>query len=160
MRIVFAAGVFIAAAVYTAPAYAQTSGDVIFNATLADTCVVTISTPGTLAANAEVNQLSSELSGGVRGAALLVTTSLNFNVTVDTPTAFSLAPAGGETNVTFDALYSAGGVTTLTDIDDGVTSALGLGNTTLTVGASADKSTGVFPAGTYQLPVTVRCISS
>lgn len=141
-------------------AMAQTSGDVIFNGIIPDSCVVAVLTSGTLAADATYTSLSSENAGGARGSATVVTTSVNFDLQIDSPTGFSAMPAGGDTGVTYGALVSATGVTSLIDVVDGALSALGLGLTTLTVGATATRGAGVFPAGSYQLPVTVRCVPS
>ena len=131
-----------------------------FNGLILDTCVVAILSTGTLAADATYTSLSSENAGGARGAATVVTTSLDFDLQIDSPVGFSAMPAGGDTGVTYGALVSATGVTSLVDIVDGALSALGLGLTTLSVGATATRGAGVFPAGSYQLPVTVRCVPS
>ena len=143
-----------------APAQAQTSGDVTLDGLLLDICVLTISSSGTLTPNVDYTQLSSENGGGARGGATIITTSSSFDLVVDTPTGFSMMPAGGDTGVSYASLYSASGVTILGDIGEGVLSSLGLGLTNVSVGATATKAAGVFPAGSYQLPVTVRCVSS
>ena len=151
----------IAAAVLGAgQASAQTSGDVQFNGLILDICLVAILGSGTLAPDAAYMSLSSENPGGARGGATIVTTSTNFDLVVDAPASFSMAPAGGDTGVSYNALVSATGVTLLTDILDGALSALGLGLTTLSVGATATRGAGNFPAGAYQMPVTVRCVAS
>lgn len=149
-----------AASLGASQAAAQSSGNVIFNGLILDTCIVVILGSGTLAPDAAYATLSSENPGGSRGAATILTTSANFDLSIETPAGFSLTPAGGDTGVSYDALVSATGVTVLTDILDGALSALGLGLTTLSVGATATKGAGNFPAGAYQLPVTVRCVSS
>ena len=141
-------------------AVAQSSGDVIFNGLILDSCVVAVLASGTLTADPTYMTLSSENAGGARGAATIVTTSTNFDLQIDTPTGFSVMPAGGDASVTYGAVVSTTGVTILADIADGVLSALGLGLTTLSVGTTATKGSGVFPAGSYQLPVTVRCVAS
>ena len=154
---------FAAAAVASlgsGPASAQTSGDVLFNGLIFDTCIVLIVGSGTLAPDSAYTSLSSENPGGARGGATIVTTSTNFDLVIDAPASFSMAPAGGDTGVSYDALVSATGVTLLTDILDGTLSSLGLGLTTLSVGATATRGSGIFPAGAYQMPVTVRCVAS
>ena len=110
--------------------------------------------------NSEVNQMSSENAGGSRATAVLAATSLNFTVTVDAPTAFSTLPTGGDTGATVAAFFSATGATSATDVEDDTATALGLGTTTLAVGATVDRASGVFPAGSYSLPVTVRCVAN
>ncbi|GJL90483.1 hypothetical protein [Hyphococcus sp.] len=141
-------------------ASAQTSGDVQFNGLIFDICIVAILGSGTLAPDATYTSLSSENPGGARGGATVVTTSTNFDLTIDAPAGFSMMPVGGDIGVSFNALVSATGVTALTDILDGALSSLGLGLTTLSIGATATKGAGIFPAGSYQLPVTVRCVAS
>lgn len=148
------------AAVAPGAAVAQSSGDILFNGLILDTCIVTVASSGTLGASADFSTLTSESAGGSRGAAAVLTTSASFNLEVDPPAAFSLAPAGGDSNVTFNALYSASGATVLGNLAAGVLSSLELGLTTVSVGAEAEKSTGFFPAGAYQLPVTIRCVAS
>lgn len=159
-RVFYSLGVAACVFSSTENASAQTSGDVIFNGLILDTCVVAIVSTGTLAADATYTSLSSENAGGARGSATVVTTSVDFDLQIDTPVGFSAMPAGGDTGVTYGALVSATGVTSLVDIVDGALSALGLGLTTLSVGATATRGAGVFPAGSYQLPVTVRCVPS
>ncbi len=141
-------------------ARAQLSGDVIFNGSLLDICIVLVTGSGTIAPNATYTEMSSEHAGGARGEATITTTSTNFDVAVDAPSAFSSAPAGADTGVTYEAMVSASGVTSLLDVVDGVLSPLGLGLTTLDVGVTATRGAGVFPAGAYQIPVTVRCVAS
>ncbi len=141
-------------------AIAQTSGDVIFNGSLLDICIVAVSTPGTITPNASYTSMSSENPGGGRGLALVTTTSLNFDLAIDAPTTFTSMPVGGDSGVSYDALVSATGVTSLTDVVAGALSSLGLGVTNLQVGVTATKGAGVFPAGAYQIPVTIRCEAS
>jgi hypothetical protein len=154
------AAVLVAGALNFTPVSAQTSGDIQLNGLILDVCVLLVTGSGTLAPNATYTQLSSEIGGGARGSATVTTTSSAFNLVVDTPTGFASMPAGGDSNVTYAALLSASGVTVLGDVLEGVLSPLGIGLTTVTVGATVDKSAGVFPAGSYQLPVTLRCESS
>lgn len=161
-RNIFRKGVLACAAMAASAgaAKAQTSGNVIFNGSLLDICIVLITDSGTIAPNGAYTELSSENAGGDRGGATITTTSNNFDLVVDAPAAFTSAPSGGDAGVTFEALVSASGVTVLSDIIDGVLSSLGLGLTTLQVGVTATKGAGVFPAGAYQVPVTVRCVAS
>jgi hypothetical protein len=145
---------------FAGQASAQSSGDVLFNGLIFDTCIVLILGSGTLAPDATYTSLSSENPGGARGGATIITTSANFDLVIDAPVSFSMNPAGGDTGVTYGGLVSATGVTVLGDILDGALSALGLGLTTLSVGATATRGAGIFPAGAYQMPVTVRCVAS
>ena len=147
------------AACLFSPAVAQTTGDVTFNGTVLDSCLVVIGTPGNLAPNTNNTLLSTDETTGLEAAATITTTSASFDVNVDVPTGFASAPSGGDTAVTYAADYSATGATTATDVNAGTATDLGFGVTALTVGASATKTTGVFPAGIYQMQTTVRCVS-
>ncbi|EKF20948.1 hypothetical protein [Nitratireductor pacificus] len=132
-------------------------GSVIFNGTVLSTCLITIGTPGTLAANAGFTALSSDEAGGISGTATILTTGLGYNVSTAAPSAFTSAPAGGDDSVTFASSYSASGVTSLLDVVGTLTSPLGLGLTNLNVDLTATKSAGHFPAGVYSAVVTVTC---
>lgn len=142
-----------------APAAAQTSGDVLFNGFILGSCTVTVGAAGTLELDGDGNQLSSQNPGGAPATATIVTTSIGYRVDVDPPTAFTLEPAGGGTGVAYSASYSATGATILNNVLAGLLSVLGLGTTNLTIHASADRASGVFPPGEYQMPVTVTCDS-
>ncbi|WP_411816970.1 hypothetical protein [Hyphococcus sp. DH-69] len=141
-------------------ASAQSSGNLLFDGLILDVCVLTISSSGTLTPNSTYTELSSSNGGGSPGGATAVTTSSDFNLVIDAPAGFSAMPSGGDANVTYDASVDASGVTILGGVGTGVLSSLGLGLTNLSINASATKAAGVFPAGSYQLPVTIRCVSS
>lgn len=132
-------------------------GNVIFNGSVLSTCIITIGTPGTIAANGDFTELSSKETGGLPGTATILTTGSGFNVSTAAPAAFTSAPSGGNSSVTFASTYSASGVTTLLDVVGTVTSPLGVGLTNLDVDLSATKSIGHFPAGNYTAEVTVTC---
>lgn len=143
-------------AVMFASAAAQTA-DVLFDATVTETCAVVADSNGTLALNGTSDVLSSTEVGGSSGQATVTTNSPNFNVSIDAITGFTTGPADADTNTTFATLYDASGATTATDVDGAVPTNLGNGITTLTIDATATKSTGTFSGGTYQLTATVRC---
>jgi hypothetical protein len=115
------------------PAAAQSSGSVQLNGFIIGTCAVVVGAAGTLAVNGAGNDLSSANSGGSPALAVITTTSIGYFVHVDQPTGFSVAPTGVPGDAAFTASYSATGATT---------------------------ASSTFPAGTYQLPVTVRCATS
>ncbi|MEX6632923.1 hypothetical protein [Hyphococcus lacteus] len=155
-------GFAAAASVILMPGHvaAQSSGNLLFDGLILDVCILTVTASGTLTPNATYTELSSSNGGGAPGGATAVTTSSNFNLVIDAPVGFSSMPSGGDTSVTYDSSVTASGVTILGGVGAGVLSGLGLGLTNLSIGASATKAAGVFPAGSYQLPVTVRCVSS
>ncbi|WP_421871427.1 hypothetical protein [Nitratireductor rhodophyticola] len=147
---------FLLIAIFTSPAAAVTD-TVIFNGNIVSTCLITIGTPGILAANGDFSVLSSTGAGGTSGNATILTTGGGVNVSTSAPTAFAAAPDGGDGDVTFASSYSASGVTTLLDVVGEVASPLGLGLTNLNVDLSATKAAGVFPAGNYTAEVVVTC---
>lgn len=137
------------------PAFAAT-GDVQFNATVNNTCSITVNQAGLLTANVGQTSLASTNAGGAAGQATIVATSANYTVGVDQPIGWQAGfPTGGDTNVTFAATYSASGDTTVasTDLDN----PLATGTTAVNVNLAATKSSGSFPTGTYAAVVVLRC---
>lgn len=139
-----------------ASAAAQTD-DIQFDGTVSDSCTVVADSNGTLALNGLSTILSSTEAGGSAGAATVTTNNTTFSVSIDAITAFTTGPADADTNTTFATQYDASGATTASGVDGGTSTSLGLGVTTLSVDATATKSSGTFSAGTYQLTATVRC---
>lgn len=150
---------FAALPLTSASALAQLTDDVLFNATVGDECTVVADTDGTLALNGTSSVLSSTEAGGAAGAATVTTNSTSFNISIDAISSFTSGPADADTNTTFATTYSASGATTASGVSGTTTTPLGNGATTLSIDASATKSTGTFSAGTYVLTATVRCAS-
>lgn len=138
----------------SAPAFAAT-GDVQFDATVNNTCGITVNQAGLLTANVGQTSLSSLNAGGAAGQASIVTTSAAYTVSVDQPTAFTTAPVNGGTNVSFAATYAATGATTVASTN--AANALATGTTNVNVDLTATKSSGSFPTGTYAAVVVLRC---
>lgn len=136
------------------PAVAAT-GNVQFDATVNNTCGITVQQAGLLTANVGQTVLSSTNAGGSAGVAEIVATSANYTVSIDQPTAFSTAPSGGGTNVNFAATYSASGATTVAST--AAANPLLTGTTAVNVNMSATKTSGSFPTGTYAAVVVLRC---
>jgi hypothetical protein len=136
------------------PAVAAT-GNVQFDATVNNTCSITVNQAGLLTANVGQTSLSSLNAGGAAGQADIVATSANYNVSIDQPTAWGTFPTGGDTNVTFAATYSASGATTVASTN--TANPLATGTTAVNVDLSATKSSGSFPTGTYAAVVVLRC---
>ncbi|KFB09790.1 hypothetical protein [Nitratireductor basaltis] len=132
-------------------------GTVTFNGTVLPSCLITIGTPGTLAADASYSQISSKNVGGIAGTASVVATAPTFSLSTTAPVAFTSAPAGGGDDVTFASTYSTNGVTSVTDVAGGVATQLGLGLTNVDVDLTATKASGAFPAGNYVADVTITC---
>lgn len=133
------------------------SGNIPFNGSVADTCVVTVGAPGTLGANTSFTTLGSQEAGGAAGTATLLTTGSGFSLSADAPTAFDSAPTDGGTGVTFSANYSATGSNTISETNGATPTGLTRGNTNVTINMAADRASGVFPSGTYAATVVLRC---
>lgn len=135
----------------------QTTDDILFDATVANSCTVVADSNGTLALNGTSTVLASTETGGAAGAATVTTNAGTFSISVDAVTSFTTGPADADTNTVFATTYDASGATTASGVTGITQTSLGTGVTTLSVDASATKTSGTFSAGTYQLTATVRC---
>ncbi len=136
------------------PAYAVT-GDVQFDAVVNNTCTIAVGPAGVLDTNVGQTVLSSSTGAGAAGTAIITATSAAYSVNVNAPAAFTTAPVGGGTNVTFAANYATAGATTLASGTGARPLNTGVSN--VTVNMSATKSSGSFPTGTYAAVVVLRC---
>ncbi|MDX2259928.1 MAG: hypothetical protein NW205_13565 [Hyphomicrobiaceae bacterium] len=128
-----------------------------FTGLVTSTCVLTVGTPGVLAAGAGLDTLSSSAAGGIPGTVTALTTGSNFRISTIAPSNFSIAPPGGGDGVNFSASYRATGATSIGDTLGLNETRLGLGVSILTVNLAAQKSGGAFPGGAYAAEVVVRC---
>lgn len=144
------------AAAIPGSAFAVT-GDIQFDGTVSNTCSITVVDAGTLATNVGQTVLGSEETGGAAGTATIVTTSAAYSISADAPSAFTNAPTGGNTNVTFAANYSASGASSIGQTDGGTATGLSTGSYDVNVNMAATKSTGSFPSGSYDATVVLRC---
>lgn len=138
-------------------AQAQDTADVIFNATVSDSCTVIADSSGTLGLNGTSTVLASTETGGSAGQATVTASTNTYNISIDTVSGFTTGPADADTNTTFSTSYDASGATSATGVDGATPTPLGTGVTTLAVNANATKTTGIFSSGTYALTATVRC---
>ena len=136
------------------PAFAAT-GDVQFDATVNNTCTIAVGPAGLLASNVGQTVLSSSIAGGTAGTADITATSAAYQVSINAPIAFTSAPVGGGTGVTFAANYASAGATTLAS--GNTARPLNTGVSNVTVNMSATKAAGSFPTGTYAAIVVLRC---
>jgi hypothetical protein len=152
------AAVVSAAALPASVAQAATA-NIPFNGSVANTCVITVGSSGTLAVNGTYDVLGSQQAGGSAGTATLLVTGAGFNLSADAPAAFSTAPATGNDNVTFEANYSASGANTIPQTDGATATALNRGNTSVNVNMSGTKTVvgETFEAGNYAATVVLRC---
>lgn len=128
------------------------------------TCTIMVGASGTMKANVNINTLGSKQAGGSSATATITANSLLctllnlldcYSFSAPAPAAFSSAPSGGDTNVTFSTVYRLDG--SGTDTPGGSSQRLPNGTHTVQVDLTATKSPGIFPAGTYQGTVTVLC---
>jgi len=154
MKKALLAATLLAAAAAPAGAVTET---MTFSGTIAPVCTITVDSPGVMAPDSALAELSTTQAGGSAGVATIQTSGTSFNVSTTAPSTFSTAPAGADANVTFASLYSATGATTLTDVAGATPSPLGQGTTTLNVDLTATKSSGTFPDGSYSADLVVTC---
>lgn len=128
-----------------------------FTANITGACILTVTTNGILAPNAGYTVLSSSEIGGVPATVTALTTSGAFAFSASTPSSFTTAPTGGNTNLSFATNYSGVGTTIIPSTPGATPTTLNLGVTVITLNLAGTKSTGVFPAGSYQADVTATC---
>ncbi|WP_192252211.1 hypothetical protein [Mesorhizobium silamurunense] len=133
-------------------------------AAIVGTCTIMIGSSGTMKANPAINIFGSRQAGGSSATATITASSLLctllnlldcYSVSAPAPIAFTSAPSGGDTNVTFDTVFRLDG--SGLDIPGSSPQRVTNGTHSVQVDLTATKSPGVFPAGNYQGTVTVRC---
>jgi hypothetical protein len=133
-------------------------------AAIIGTCTIMVGASGTMKANPAISILGSKQAGGSSASATIVASSLLcslfnlldcYSVSAPAPAAFSSAPSGGDTNVTFASVFRLDG--SGVDNTGSVPQRVVNGTHTMQVDLTATKSSGIFPAGNYQGTVTVRC---
>lgn len=127
-----------------------------FSGTIADTCVITMGSNGTIVPNAGYNQLSSTFAGGAAGTATILATGGGQNVSATAPAAFTSDP-GGTAGTTFSSTYDLSGATTATGVAGATTTNLNAGTTNVAVDLTAIHPGGTFGAGTYTATVVLTC---
>ncbi|MBZ9711401.1 hypothetical protein LB543_32410 [Mesorhizobium sp. ESP7-2] len=133
-------------------------------AAIIGTCTVMVGASGTMTANPAIGILSSKQAGGSSASATVVASSALcslfslldcYSVSAPAPGAFSSAPSGGGTNVTFVSVFRLDG--SGVDNNGGVPQRVVNGTHAMQVDLTATKLSGIFPAGNYQGIVTVLC---
>ncbi|MDG4881088.1 hypothetical protein [Mesorhizobium sp. WSM4884] len=133
-------------------------------AAIVGTCTIVVGSSGTMKANPSINIFGSKQAGGSSATATITASSLLctilnlldcYSVSAPAPIAFTSAPSGGDTNVTFDTVFRLDG--SGLDIPGSSPQRVTNGTHSIQVDLTATKSPGVFPAGNYQGTVTVRC---
>lgn len=132
------------------------SGDVPFEGTIVDTCVITVGSGGTITPNSAYNVLSSKEAGGSSGRAALLVTGDSYSVTAEAPTAWSVAPASAS-SATFAAEYDLAGANTASNVAGATATQLANGTTNVNVDLTATLPSGAYEAGNYRAVVVLRC---
>lgn len=160
-RILFGTVVAISGSISISAYAVDVDGQATFGGTILDSCVVNVTSGGTLGVSADKTLMASTETGagGVAAVAAVTTNSTNSTVQVINPVAFTLGPGDADTNTTFGTSYVLTGATTATENDGTTVTALGAGVTNMSLDSSATKSSGSFSAGTYSLVATIRCVT-
>ncbi|MBZ9795103.1 hypothetical protein [Mesorhizobium sp. ES1-4] len=132
-------------------------------AAIVGTCTIMVGASGTMTTSPTIGILGSTQAGGQSAEATITASSLLcsllnlldcYSVSAPAPAAFTSSPSSGGTNVTFATTYRLdSGVST----PGSTTQKLVNGTHTVQVDLTATKSSGIFPAGSYQGMVTVLC---
>jgi hypothetical protein len=134
------------------------------HAAIIGTCTIMIGASGTMKSNPSINIFGSKQAGGSSAGATITASSLLctllnlidcYSVSAPAPIAFTSAPSGGDTNVSFASVFRLDG--SGLDNPGSAPQKLTNGTHTIQVDLTATKSPGIFPAGSYQAQVTVRC---
>lgn len=143
------------AALVPAQAFAAT-GNIPFNGSVTDTCMITVGNPGTIMPNAGYTALSSKESGGVAGTAQILTTGNAYAVTAEAPSSWTSAPTSAAA-ATFAAEYDLSGANTASNVAGGTGTTLAHGTTDVSVDLTATLPSGTYESGTYAATVVLRC---
>ena len=156
-KLVYTAAV-VAAVFASAQANAAT-GNVQFDGTVAGTCVINVSNAGVLGVSTDFSTLGSSQAGGTPGSATVQTTDSSFKISLDTPSAWTSAPASGNANVAFSSAYSSTGSTTASNVEGSTMTPLNAGSHNVTINLTAAKTVSgeTFAPGSYQAQVVLRC---
>lgn len=120
-------------------------------------CAIIVGRTGSMTVNPEANEISSVGWGGQPGEAQIVATSGTFNLKMDEPLGFSLAPPKGNDATIFKGSYSGFGATSFSQAPGNATIRVKKGITSITANLTATKTSGTFPAGQYRAELTLRC---
>ena len=129
---------------------------VTFSGMVTGTCVMNVTSVGSMMPDGSLTALSSTHAGGASGVVAVTTTVAGLDIEIVAPTGFDMAPAGIGTP-SFDASFTGAGATTIASTAPGTAQTLGVGATVLTVDLTASLASGTFPSGNYAADVIVRC---
>lgn len=132
-------------------------------AAIIGSCTIIIGASGTMTADPALGVLGSRQAGG--SAAMLTVNPQSivcnilalldcFSISAPAPASFLSAPSGAADNMTFASIFRIDGGA---DLPGNTPVMVPNGLKTVQVDLTATKSSGIFPAGSYQAQVTVRC---
>lgn len=129
------------------------TGNLQFNSTVTNTCVINVASAGTLAPNSTFTQLSSKNTGGTPATANVTNTGPDFDLSISI-TSFTGPDASSATT---SAEFSGTGDNAFSATGTGVSVSLpGSGTTAVSADFTADNAAG-FSTGTYAATVTLTC---
>lgn len=154
IRIAGASVACLAIVAAASPAIAQTA--VTFDGEVDQSCVLTLSTPGVLTANANGTEIGSEQALGTAAVLSVVATAGAPTLSFSAPT-MSLKPAAylGTPTVSVKYTSTGGANQAFTTAASSYTSTNALGDT-VTLNTKATDTTG-FAAGAYRIQTTATC---
>ncbi len=120
-------------------------------------CAIIVGRTGTMHINPEANEISSSGWGGQPGEAQIVATNSSFDLSMDPPLGFSLAPPKGNDAIVFSGSFSGFGATNFSQTPGNTKIRVKKGMTSITANLVATKTSGTFPAGQYRAELTLRC---
>ncbi len=133
------------------------TGNIPFNGTVTDTCIITVGSAGTIMPNAGYTVLGSTQPGGAPGTATILATGSGFTVSADAPSSWGTAPSSASAAV-FATTYSLSGANTASNVAGATGTALtAFGTTNASVNLTATLPSGTYEAGTYAATVVLRC---
>ena len=122
-----------------------------------------MNTSGTITVNPTLTVFGSKQPGGSQAAVTVTPNALLchilqlldcFSVSAPAPSGFLSGPSGSNTNLSMATTYRINGGA---EIPGNTPQVVSNGAKTMQVDLTATKTSGLFPAGTYQAQVTVRC---
>lgn len=147
---------------FSGTAHAAT-GNVVFQGSITpnNSCAINVRQNGRFGLSADYRTLSSKLAGGQVGIADVRAIG-NFRISAVTIPLFTVAPVGGNTNTTFQSLFSGtsilfGATFPERPGNNPVTLPFILSITRLNIHLVAARTGSSFPSGPYEGTVIVRC---
>lgn len=120
-------------------------------------CQIVVLQNGSMAQNVGSTKLSSLINPARAGLADVTTSNGSYYLSMDRPTGFSIAPAGGNDDVEFSTQFTGHGKTNFGLSPGDSRMKLKIGLTSVEMHLEARKLKGAFKAGQYRATVILRC---